>query len=74
MNERGDISPTLQHWLADGPTRMPDECVNVVADRIARHRRRRGLRLPLAATTEGFVGWQLPRDVDCWSSRWSQQP
>ena len=45
MNERGDISPTLQHWLADGPTRMPDRVVNVVADRIARQPQRRGLRL-----------------------------
>ena len=45
MNERGDISPTLQHWLADGPTRMPDRVVNVVADRIAREPQRRGWRL-----------------------------
>ena len=45
MNERGDISPTLQHWFADGPTTMPDRVVHVVADRIARQPQRRGLRL-----------------------------
>ena len=45
MNERGDISPALQHWFADGPTTMPDRVVNVVADRIAREPQRRGWRL-----------------------------
>jgi len=44
MNERGDISPTLQHWFADGPTTMPDRVINVVADRIARQPQRRGWR------------------------------
>ena len=44
MNERGDISPALQHWFADGPTTMPDRVVNVVADRIAREPQRRGWR------------------------------
>jgi hypothetical protein len=36
MNERSDIGGVLRHWFDDGPSRMPDRVVDIVADRIAR--------------------------------------
>ena len=67
MNERGDISPALQHWFADGPTTMPDRVVNVVADRIAREPQRRGWRLRRSRSSTPDL--RLPWWSDCWWSR-----
>ncbi|HSO28756.1 MAG TPA: hypothetical protein VLS28_02525 [Candidatus Sulfomarinibacteraceae bacterium] len=44
MNQRSDIDRLLRHWMDDGPTRMPDRIVDVVADRISRERQRRSWR------------------------------
>ena len=57
--KRGDISPALQHWFADGPTTMPDRVVNVVADRIAREPQRRGWRLRWWRQPKGNLGLAL---------------
>jgi hypothetical protein len=46
MNERSDMDRVLTHWLADGPSEMPDRVVDIVADRIGRQRQRRPWRLP----------------------------
>jgi hypothetical protein len=35
MNHRSDTDRLLRHWLADGPSTMPDRVVDVVADRAA---------------------------------------
>ena len=45
MNQRSDIDRLLRHWMDDGPTRMPDRIVDVVADRISVQRQRRPWRL-----------------------------
>jgi hypothetical protein len=45
MNERSDISRVLRHWFDDGPSRMPDRVVDVVADRIVRQRQLPARRL-----------------------------
>ena len=74
MNERGDISPALRHWFADGPTTMPDRVVNVVADRIAREPQRRGWRLRLGRQPKANTGLAVAVVVGLWSSRWSQRP
>ena len=42
--ERSDFDGLLRIWFADGPATMPDRVVDVVADRIARQRQRRGWR------------------------------
>jgi hypothetical protein len=78
MNQRSDIDRLLRHWMDDGPTRMPDRIVDVVADRISAQRQRRSWRLvrrllmnPLlklgaaaaAVLVIALVGWNLmPRD------------
>lgn len=49
MNERSDLDRVLRHWFDDGPSRMPDRVVDVVADRIARERQRPAVRLPWRA-------------------------
>ena len=46
MSEHTDIERVLERWFDDGPTRMPDRVVTVVADRIDRERQRRPWRLP----------------------------
>ena len=53
MNERGDISPALQHWFADGPTTMPDQVINVVAESDRSRAATPWLATPLGATAEG---------------------
>ena len=45
MNERSEIERALNIWFDDGPTRMPDRVVTVVADRIGSTRQRRRWRL-----------------------------
>ena len=45
MNERSEIERALNVWFEDGPTRMPDRVVTVVADRIGSTRQRRRWRL-----------------------------
>ncbi|HET9757435.1 MAG TPA: hypothetical protein VFP66_13085 [Candidatus Limnocylindrales bacterium] len=45
MNERSDIDRVLRQWFDDGPSRMPERVVDVVADRIARERQRPAWRL-----------------------------
>ncbi len=40
MKDRADIDRVLDHWFSDGPSRMPDRVVDVVADRIAHQRQR----------------------------------
>ena len=45
MNQRSDIDRMLGLWLHDGPSRMPDRVVDVVAYRIARQRQRSARRL-----------------------------
>jgi hypothetical protein len=45
MNQRSDIDRLLRHWMDDGPTRMPDRILDVVADRISVQRQRRSWRL-----------------------------
>ena len=74
MNQRSDIDRLLRHWMDDGPTRMPDRIVDVVADRISVQRQRRSWRLlrrlpmnPLfklgaaaaAVLIVAVVGWNL---------------
>jgi len=49
MNERSDIDRVLRQWFDEGPSRMPDRVVDVVADRIARERQRPVVRLPWRA-------------------------
>jgi hypothetical protein len=45
MSQRSDIDRLLRHWMDDGPTRMPDRIVDVVADRISVQRQLRSWRL-----------------------------
>ena len=45
MNQRSDTDRVLRHWLADGPSQMPDRILDVVADRITRQPQRRIWRL-----------------------------
>jgi hypothetical protein len=45
VNERSEIERALNIWFEDGPTRMPDRVVTVVADRIGSTRQRRRWRL-----------------------------
>jgi hypothetical protein len=74
MNDRSDINRVLGHWLEDGPTKMPDRVVDVVADRIARQPQHRAWRLQrrltltpysklavglAAALIVAAVGWNL---------------
>jgi hypothetical protein len=74
MNQRSDIDRLLRHWMDDGPTRMPDRIVDVVADRISVQRQRRSWRLlrrlPMntyvklgaaiaAALVVAVIGWNL---------------
>jgi hypothetical protein len=74
MSQRSDIDRLLRHWMDDGPTRMPDRIVDVVADRISVQRQRRTWRLlrrlPMnqlfklgaaaaAALVIAVVGWNL---------------
>ena len=40
MKDRADIDRVLDHWFSDGPSRMPDRVLDVVADRIAHQRQR----------------------------------
>ena len=40
MKDRADIDRVLDHWFSDGPSRMPDRVVDIVADRIAHQRQR----------------------------------
>src|SRR6478672_9520249 len=40
MKDRADIDRVLDHWFGDGPSRMPDRVLDVVADRIAHQRQR----------------------------------
>jgi hypothetical protein len=54
MNEHSDIERVLTTWFDDGPSRMPDRVVDVVADRIGRQSQRRAWRLdrrPIRMTT-----------------------
>lgn len=46
MNAHTDIERLLERWFDDGPTRMPERVMTVVADRIDRQRQRRAWRLP----------------------------
>lgn len=74
MNKHSDIDRILRHWMDDGPSRMPDRIVDVVADRIDRTRQRRSWRplrrLPMnqilklgtaaaAVLVVAVVGWNL---------------
>jgi hypothetical protein len=45
MNEYSDVERVLNVWFDDGPRRMPDRVVTVVADRIGHTRQRRTWRL-----------------------------
>lgn len=45
MNRDRDIEQVLDRWLADGPLRVPDRVIDVVADRIGRQRQRPAWRL-----------------------------
>jgi len=45
MTHERDIERILGHWLADGPTEVPDRVMDVVADRIARQPQRPAWRL-----------------------------
>jgi len=45
MSQRSDIDRLLRDWMDDGPSRMPDRIVDVVADRISVQRQRRSWRL-----------------------------
>ena len=45
MTHERDIERILGHWLADGPTEVPDRVIDVIADRIARQPQRPAWRL-----------------------------
>jgi hypothetical protein len=45
MTHERDIERILGHWLADGPTEVPDRVMDVIADRIVRQPQRRAWRL-----------------------------
>jgi hypothetical protein len=45
MTHERDIERILGHWLADGPTEVPDRVMDVIADRIARQPQRPAWRL-----------------------------
>jgi hypothetical protein len=45
MTHDRDIERILGHWLADGPTEVPDRVMDVIADRIARQPQRPAWRL-----------------------------
>jgi len=45
MTHDRDTERLLDLWFAEGPTQAPDRVVDVVADRIGRHRQRPGWRL-----------------------------
>jgi hypothetical protein len=51
MTSDGDIERLVGHWLDDGPTRMPDRVIDVMADRIERQRQRPAWRLLLKDLT-----------------------
>jgi hypothetical protein len=46
MNRRSDIERTLQLWMADGPSAIPDRVVDVVATRIGVQPQRRAWPFP----------------------------
>jgi hypothetical protein len=50
MNGRRDIERTLDLWLVDGPSRMPDRLFDAVLDRVERTPQRRLARLNLRLT------------------------
>ena len=61
MNDRSDTGRVLKHWFDDGPTRMPDRVLDVVADRISHVSQRRAWRLlgregPMNAYTKLALG------------------
>jgi hypothetical protein len=51
MTQQVDIERLLDHWFSDGPTRVPDRVLDVVADRVERQPQRRTWRLDGRPTT-----------------------
>ena len=50
MTDDQRLSAIIDSWLVEGPKRMPDRVVDVVADRISHQSQRRAWRFP---------GWEL---------------